>query len=215
MGERSSFNSQNYQITLENSSVNAVIPVNEAVEEPEVKNPFTDVAESDFFYNAVLWGTSNGIVYGVSDTTFEPNTVCTRAQVVSFLYRAAGKPDVSDVKNPFTDVAADAYYADAVKWGVSKGIVAGTSDTTYDPDASCTRGQVAAFLYRAAGKPDVSALKNPFTDVAEKAYYADAVKWAASEGIVFGKTTTTYAPDDACTRAEVVAMLYRQAVKAA
>ncbi len=207
--------SQNYQITLENSSVNAVIPVNEEVEEPEVKNPFTDVAKSDFFYDAVLWGTSNGVVYGTSDTTFEPNTVCNRAQVVSFLYRAAGKPDVSDVKNPFTDVAADAYYADAVKWGVSKGIVAGTSDTTFEPDASCTRGQVAAFLYRAAGKPDVSALKNPFTDVAEKAYYADAVKWAASEGIVFGTSTTTYAPDDACTRAEVIAMLYRQAVKAA
>ena len=205
---------QNYQITLENSSVNAVIPVNEKPEEPAEENPFEDVAEDSYYYDAVLWAAKNGIVAGTTATTFAPNDACTRAQVVSFLYRAAGEPDVSNVKNPFTDVAADAYYADAVKWGASEGIVAGTTATTFEPDAPCTRGQVAAFLYRAAKTPDVSGLKNPFTDVAANAYYADAVKWAASEGIVFGKTTTTFAPDDTCTRAEVVAMLYRQLTSA-
>ena len=200
---------QNYRISLKNSSVNAVIPVNEKPEVPEVENPFTDVTEGSYYYDAVLWATKNGIVYGTTSTTFEPSSFCTRAAIVTFLYRAAGSPDVSDVELTFRDVTEDAYYADAVKWGASKGIVAGTSATTFAPNAPCTRGQVAAFLYRTVGSPDASGAEMPFTDVAEGVYYADAIKWAYQNNVIYGTSDTTYAPESTCIRADIVAMLYR------
>lgn len=205
---------QNYQITLKNSTVNAVIPVNEQPVVPEEENPFTDVAEDSYYYDAVLWAVKNGIVYGTSSTTFSPSSFCTRAAIVTFLYRAAGSPDVSDVELPFTDMEKDAYYADAIRWGTSKKIVAGTSATTFEPDAPCTRGQAAAFLYRAAGSPDVSDVELPFTDVAEDSYYADAVKWAYQNSVTYGTSATTYEPESTCIRADIVAMLYRRLVPA-
>ena len=205
---------QNYQISLKNPSVNAVIPVHEKPEVPEVENPFTDVTEGSYYYDAVLWAAKNGIVYGTTSTTFEPGSFCTRAAIVTFLYRAAGSPDVSDVELRFTDVTKDAYYADAVKWGASEGIVAGTSTTTFSPNAPCTRGQVAAFLYRAAGSPDVSEAELPFTDVEEGVYYADAIKWAYQNNVIYGTSDTTYEPENTCIRADIVAMLYRRLVPA-
>ena len=116
------------------------------------ENPFTDVKASDYYYKAVLWAVENGIVYGTSDTTFEPNSPCTRAQVAAFLYRAEKKPEPTTDSNPFTDVKSGEYYEKAVIWAVENGIVYGTSNTTFEPNATCTRAQGVAFLYRAYGK---------------------------------------------------------------
>lgn len=174
--------------------------------ETEPENPFTDISKSDYFYDAVLWAADKGITSGVTETLFAPNASCTRAQMVTFLWRANGSP-VVDYAMDFTDVPADAYYADAVRWAVSKGITSGTSATTFAPDMTVTRAQTVTFLYRAAGTPAVSG--GSFADVDANAYYADAVAWAVAEGITSGTSATTFSPDAACTRGQIVTFLYR------
>lgn len=176
--------------------------------EVEPENPFTDISKSDYFYDAVLWAADKGITSGVTDTLFAPNSSCTRAQMVTFLWRANGSP-VVDYAMKFTDVPADAYYADAVRWAVSEGITSGTSATTFTPDMTVTRAQTVTFLYRAAGTPAVSG--GSFADVDANAYYADAVAWAVSEGITSGTSATTFSPDAACTRGQIVTFMYRDA----
>lgn len=176
--------------------------------ETEPENPFTDISKSDYFYDAVLWAVEQGITSGTSDTTFSPNASCTRAQMVTFLWRANGSPKASGV-NPFTDVSADAYYYDAVLWAAEKGITSGTSDTTFSPDAVLTRGQTVTFLWRANGSPAVSG--GSFSDVAADAYYASAVAWAVSEGVTSGTGGNSFSPDADCTRGQIVTFMYRDA----
>ena len=171
-------------------------------------NYFTDVFASDYYYDAVLWAVEKGITNGTSATTFSPNAVCTRAQVVTFLWRAAGESAPKSSDMPFTDVAEGAYYYDAVLWAVENGITNGTSATTFSPDADCTRGQIVTFLWRAQGSVDASGY-NPFVDVADNAYYTEAVLWAVKNGITNGTGSNTFSPDADCTRGQIVTFLYR------
>ena len=172
------------------------------------QNPFVDVKEGAYYYDAVLWAVEQKITSGTSATTFSPNASCTRAQMVTFLWRAAGSPKVENGKNPFADVKADAYYYDAVLWAVEKGVTSGTSATTFSPDATVTRGQTVTFLYRNAGSPEVSGTM-PFTDVEADAYYAKAVQWAVQQKITTGTSETTFSPMSDCTRGQIVTFLYR------
>ena len=172
------------------------------------ENPFVDVKEGAYYYDAVLWAVEQKITSGTSATTFSPDASCTRAQMVTFLWRAAGSPKVENGKNPFTDVKADAYYYDAVLWAVEKGVTSGTSATTFSPDATVTRGQTVTFLYRNAGSPEVSGTM-PFTDVEADAYYAKAVQWAVQQKITTGTSETTFSPMSDCTRGQIVTFLYR------
>ena len=174
---------------------------------PPVTQSFIDVPSTAYYYDAVQWAVANGVTNGTSATTFSPNEGCTRAQVVTFLYRAAGEPSVSSPAG-FADVHPGAYYYKAVQWAVANGITKGTSATTFSPDDTCTRGQIVTFLYRAAGSPAVSGL-NPFIDVPSAAFYRDAVQWASSNGITTGTSPYTFTPNATCTRAEVVTFLYR------
>ena len=180
----------------------------EITEEPVPSGlPFTDVHTGDYYYDAVAWAVENGVTSGTSATTFSPNNACTRAQIVTFLWRAAGSPEPEATVNPFTDVSTSAYYYDAVLWAVERGITNGTSATTFSPDATVTRGQTVTFLWRYAGSPTTGT--GSFTDVAADAYYATAVAWAAAEGVTSGTSATTFSPDAACTRAQIVTFLYR------
>ena len=184
-------------------------PTNPEPTNPEpVQNPFEDVAQNTYYYNAVLWAVNREITAGTDDTHFTPNGTCTRAQVVSFLWRAAGRPEPGEDRNPFVDVSAGSYYYKAVLWAVKNGIVYGTDDTHFSPSDSCTRAQVVCFLYRYQGNPQ-SGSTNPFADVRPGAYYYSAVLWAAENGIVYGTDTTHFSPNDSCTRAQVVCFLYR------
>ena len=168
---------------------------------------FTDVHAEDYYYDAVLWAAQKGITGGMSDTLFAPNAACTRAQIVTFLWRAAGSPEPKALSS-FADVPADAYYAKAVAWAVENGITEGTSDTTFAPGTICTRAQGAALLYRAAGSPAVSG-SAAFTDVPADAYYADAAAWAEQKGITDGIGNGLFGPHNNCTRAQIVTFLYR------
>lgn len=168
---------------------------------------YGDIPSDAYYYNAVVWAVKNGVTNGTTPTTFSPNSPCTRAQIVTFLWRAAGSP-ATDEENPFTDVAPDSYYYDAVHWAVAQGITVGTSATTFSPDATCTRGQSVTFLYRHEKSPAVSG-GNVFTDVNADAYYADAVQWAVEKGITTGTSAITFSPDQDCTRAQIVTFLYR------
>ena len=169
---------------------------------------FDDVSANAYYADAVKWAVEQGITSGTSATTFSPDMSCTRAQIVTFLWRANGSPK-ADGANPFTDVSADAYYYDAVLWAVKEGITSGTSATTFSPDATVTRGQTVTFLYRAAGAPAVTG--GSFADVAADAYYADAVAWAVKEGITSGTGGNSFSPDAPCTRGQIVTFLYRDA----
>ena len=171
--------------------------------------PFTDVAVTDYYYDAVLWAAENGITGGVDDTHFAPNAPCTRAQAVTFLWRAAGSPAPKSGAMPFTDVAEGAYYYDAVLWAVANGITDGVDDTHFAPNATCTRAQIVTFLWRAQGNPEAGTDK-PFTDVAEGAYYYDAVLWAVANGVTDGTGDgSTFSPGEDCTRAQIVTFLFR------
>jgi uncharacterized repeat protein (TIGR02543 family) len=172
-------------------------------------NPFTDVREGDFYYDAVLWAVKNSVTGGKTPTLFAPLDECTRAQVVTFLWRAMGSPEPTSGVNPFTDVSPDAYYYKAVLWAVEKGITKGTGGTTFSPDRTVTRGEFVTFLWRAAGSPAPSGTGS-FTDVTDKdAFYYSAVLWAAENGITTGATPTAFAPGQNCTRGQVVTFLYR------
>ena len=177
----------------------------EFVKEVEV-SPFADVEMDAYYYDAVKWAVEKGVTNGVSETLFGPDQACTRAQIVTFLWRAAGSPEPKSGSS-FADVAADAYYAKAVAWAVENGITKGTSETTFHPDESCTRAQGVTFLYRALGK--LAAAQAGFTDVAADSYYADAVNWAAENGVTKGISETLFGPDGSCTRAQIVTFLYR------
>ena len=166
---------------------------------------FDDVSANAYYADAVKWAVEQGITSGTSATTFSPDMSCTRAQIVTFLWRANGSPK-ADGANPFTDVSADAYYYDAVLWAVKEGITSGTGGNNFSPDATVTRGQTVTFLYRAAGAPAVTG--GSFADVAADAYYADAVAWAVKEGVTSGTSATTFSPDAPCTRGQIVTFLY-------
>lgn len=170
---------------------------------------FVDVPENAYYAPAVNWAVEKGVTEGTSATTFSPDAACTRAQIVTFLYRAAGSPAVKSTVNPFTDVTASDYYYNAVLWAVENGITTGTSETTFSPNESCTRAQCVTFLYRAVGS--AATAKASFTDVSADAYYAPAVDWAVEKGVTTGTSATTFSPDAACTRAQIVTFLYRAA----
>ena len=166
-----------------------------------------DVPSGSYFYNAVLWALKNGVTKGFDLTHFLPSLACTRAQVVTFLWRAAGSPDVStDVS--FVDVSESSVYYKAINWAVANGITKGTDATHFAPNDTCTRGQVATFMYRAAGEPSVSG-DGSFSDVASGSYCYNAVQWAIANGITKGFSDTTFAPNATCTRGQVVTFLYR------
>ena len=174
-----------------------------------VENPFEDVQEGSFYYEAVLWAAENNIVSGLNDTHFGPDAGCTRAQAVTFLWRAAGRPAPQSTENPFGDVKAGSYYYDAVLWAVENGIVYGESDTRFAPEKTCTRGQIVTFLYRFKNKPQVADGTNIFTDLEEGAYYYDAVLWAVENDITSGIGNNRFAPEKTCTRGQIVTFLYR------
>ena len=169
---------------------------------------FHDVSRLDYFYDAVKWAAENGIASGTGRYTFSPNAVCTRAQTVTFLWRAAGSPLPRYRVCPFTDVQPNDYYYNAVLWAVEQGITTGLNATTFGPDVTVTRGQVATFLYRAASaaKPNTF---NPFADVKTTAYNYGAILWAYDNRITTGTSDTTFSPDAYCTRAQIVTFLYR------
>ena len=171
-------------------------------------NPFTDVKKGPY-YDAILWAYCNGVTNGISDTVFGVDNGCTRAQIVTFLYRAAGQPKVENVKNPFTDVSKNSTYYNAIMWAVENGITTGKTATSFDPNAVCTRGQIVTFLWRYEKAPIVSSLAK-FDDVAAGSYCYNAVMWAVENGITNGKTATTFAPNDTCTRAQAVTFIYRE-----
>ena len=171
-------------------------------------NEFIDVPAGSYFYEAVMWAVENGVTTGVSASRFDPNGVCTRAQAVTFLWRAAGSPAPRSRTMPFTDVPAGSYYYDAVLWAVENGITKGTSDTTFSPDDTCTRAQIVAFLWRSEKSPAAGS-RNPFADVKSTAYYAGAVLWAVENDITKGTTNTTFSPNADCTRAQIVTFLWR------
>ena len=175
--------------------------------ETEPENPFTDISKSDYFYDAVLWAVDKGITSGTGGTTFSPNASCTRGQMVTFLWRAAGSPAPKSAETPFTDVNKGDYFYDAVLWAVEQGITSGTSATTFSPNATVTRGQTVTFLWRAAGSPAASG--SSFSDVSADAYYAQAVAWAVKENITAGTSASTFSPDAPCTRAQIVTFLWK------
>ncbi|MBR2013445.1 MAG: leucine-rich repeat protein [Clostridia bacterium] len=174
----------------------------------KIKNPFKDVKANEYYTDPVLWAVGKKITNGMSETSFAPTNECTRGQIVTFLWRAAGSPKPKSTKNPFRDVQKGAYYYDAVLWAVEKGITTGTSANTFSPDAACTRGQVVTFLHRAKGKPAATSA-NGFNDVQKGAYYYDAVLWAVKNGITNGMGEGVFAPDATCTRGQIVTFLYR------
>ena len=169
---------------------------------------FVDVASGSYYEDAVDWAVGNGITQGTDATHFSPDGICTRAQAVTFLWRAAGSPKPETRTMPFTDIPAGSYYYDAVLWAVENGITKGTSDTTFSPNMTCTRAQIVAFLWRSEKSP-AAGTANPFADVKSAAYYADAVLWAAKEDITKGTTNTTFSPDADCTRSQIVTFLWR------
>ena len=175
---------------------------------PTGKNPFIDVPAGSYYEDAVIWAVDKGITTGTSATTFNPNGICTRAQAVTFLWRAAGSPAAKSAVMPFTDVKAGSYYYDAVLWAVEQGITKGTSDTMFSPDATCTRAQIVTFLWRSQKSP-AAGMANPFADVAADTYYIDAVLWAVKHNITVGTTFSIFSPDEECTRAQIVTFLYR------
>ena len=175
---------------------------------PASENPFTDVPSGAYYEDAVVWAVKKGITSGTSATTFNPDGSCTRAQAVTFLWRAAGSPEPKSAAMPFTDVPAGSYFEKAVLWAVENGITKGTSDTTFGPDASCTRAQIVTFLWRAGGSHAVSG-NSAFSDVAADAYYAAAVAWAEKNGVTGGIGGGLFGSDNTCTRAQIVTFLHR------
>ena len=169
---------------------------------------FVDVATGSYYEDAVDWAVENGITKGTDDTHFSPDGICTRAQAVTFLWRAAGSPEPETRTMPFTDVPVGSYYYDAVLWAVENGITKGTSDTTFSPNMTCSRAQIVAFLWRSEKSPAAGTV-NPFADVKADAYYADAVLWAVKEDVTKGTTATTFSPDANCTRAQIVTFIWR------
>lgn len=184
------------------------------VAQPAEQTAFSDVRSTDYFSTAVLWAKDAGVTGGTSKTTFSPSAVCTRGQTMTFLWRAAGSPETETLSG-FADVDADSYCAKAVAWAVESGISTGTGNGCFSPNAVCTRGQIVALLYRAAGSPETTDTAVEFSDVAPGAYYADAVRWASANGIANGTGSGKFSPDAVCTRGQIVTFLYNYYGKAA
>lgn len=177
-------------------------------EKPEARQSFDDVFPDDYYYDAVKWSAENGITTGVAAYRFGPNQVCTRAQAVTFLWRAAGSPEPKSAKNPFSDVKETDYFYKAVLWALDEGITQGISDTTFGADEMCSRSHIVTFLWRAQHRPQPTASRS-FADVTENDYFYDAVAWASEEKITTGTSNATFSPDAPCTRAQIVTFLYR------
>lgn len=196
-----------YTFTMPASKVTVTAAFAEKKAEPIAPEKlFADVSAEEYYYEAVKWASENGVTGGIGENLFGAKLPCTRAQIVTFLWRAAGSPEPKGMSG-FVDVSADAYYAKAVAWAVEEGIVSGTSATTFNPDAVCTRAQSVAFLYRAFGEKVNKAAG--FSDVSADAYYADAVAWAVENGVASGIGGGLFAPDQNCARGQIVAFLYR------
>ena len=205
-GNRLSLNDQGngkYTFTMPSGKVN----VDAAFSKIATTISFRDVKQSDYYYDAVKWAVEKGITEGTSAETFSPHASCTRAQTVTFLWRAAGSPEPTGTVNPFSDLSPNAYYYKAVLWAVENGITQGTSTDTFSPDATVTRGQTVTFLHRAAGSP--AAGNDSFNDVSANAYYAKAVAWANENGITSGTGSNKFSPNADCTRGQIVTLLYR------
>ncbi len=191
-------------------------PSEKPTERPEpvipTENPFKDVKKSDYFCDPVLWAVGKGITNGMSATSFAPNANCTRGQIVTFLWRACGSPEPAKKDNPFKDVKSNEYYYKAVLWAVENGITTGLSATTFGPNATCTRGQVATFLWRSQGEPAPKSTNNPFKDVKSSDYYFKAVLWAVENEVTQGMGGGKFAPNASCTRGQIVTFLYRAIV---
>ena len=178
----------------------------------DTSTAFSDVVEDAYYYDAVLWAAEQGITGGTGGGKFSPDATCTRAQMVTFLWRAAGSPEPTTTICPFTDVDVGSYCGKAVLWAMENGITGGTSATTFSPDMTCTRAQMATFLCRMAdGKPASSS--SIFTDVESDSYYAESVQWAVENGITNGTGDSKFSPDAICTRAQIVTFLYRYFAK--
>ena len=173
------------------------------------ENPFLDVNETHFYHTPVIWAVENGITNGVDAEHFGPMGVCNRAQVVTFLWRAAGSPEPQSTENPFNDVVQGSFYENAVLWAVEKGITNGLTADTFGPNTVCNRAQVVTFLHRANGSPEPERADSPFTDVAEGSFYEKAVLWALENNVTTGASDTTFNPNGQCLRAQVVTFLYR------
>ena len=187
------------------------------MEDNTMLNFFVDVPADAYYYDAVLWAAKNGITGGVDDTNFAPNAPCARAQIVTFLWRAAGSPEPKNLSS-LSDVPADAYYAKAVAWALENGITTGTGNGMFSPDATCTRAQAMTFIYRSVqaqggGMQGAWMFQNPFSDVDPENYYGEAVMWAVANGVTNGTSDTTFSPNNDCTRAQIVTFLYRFFVK--
>ena len=182
------------------------VEINAAFVKEVETSPFSDVSASNYYYEAVKWAQEKGITGGIGNGLFGPNQPCTRAQIVTFLWRAAGSPEPKAMSS-FADVSTDAYYAKAVAWAVENGITTGTGDGKFSPDATCTRAQSVTFLFRAIGKLVDS--KAEFSDVLTDSYYANAVAWAVENGVTNGIGDGLFGPDNSCTRAQIVTFLFR------
>lgn len=172
-------------------------------------NPFADVPEDSFYYQPVMWAVQKGITNGATDTTFNPNGICLRAHVVTFLHRAAGNPEPSSSSNPFIDAKPSDFFYKPVLWAVENGITNGTSATTFGSYANCNRAAVVTFLWRAAGSPEPKSSGNPFKDVKASDFFYKPVLWAVENGITNGVDATHFGPATDCNRAQVVTFLYR------
>ena len=190
-------------------STNVTVAATFGEEKPDGKTNatgFSDVSEDAYYYKAVLWAVEKGVTTGTDATHFSPDAKCTRAQMVTFLWRAAGSPEPTDAA-AFTDVKADAYYAKAVAWAAENGVTTGTGAGAFSPDETVTREQTVTFLFRAM--KGAASGENPFADVAKDAFYTDAVTWAVANGITNGTSATTFGTADDCLRAQIVTFLYR------
>jgi hypothetical protein len=197
VGEKYTFQMPSGKVTVEATFM----------EDNTMLNYFVDVSAGDYYYDAVLWAAVNGITSGVDALHFAPDAPCTRGQIVTFLWRAAGSPEPQTMSG-FADVPADSYCAKAVAWAVERGITSGTGNGRFSPDEACTRAQAVTFLYRAAGSPAVSGYAE-FDDVMTDAYYARAVAWATEQGVTEGVGSHRFAPDNTCTRGQIVTFLWR------
>lgn len=194
-----------YTFTMPASKVSVKVAFQ--LKEASTRTIFNDVPDSAYYADAIQWAVEQGITNGTTAVTFSPNTVCTRGQIVTFLWRAMGSPEPAGTATPFVDVDEDAYYDKAVQWAVEQGITQGTTATTFAPNMTVSRSQTVTFLWRTAKQPPAAG--SAFADIASDAYYADAVAWAVSQGITQGTSATTFDPNAPCTRGQIVTFLCR------
>lgn len=201
-------NNKEITLTAKDGKYTFSMPSSNVTVTATFKKNFTDVPNGSYFEEAVDWAVKKGITTGTGAALFNPDGICTRAQAVTFLWRAAGSPAPQSSAMPFTDVPAGSYYYDAVLWAVENNITKGTSATTFHPDMNCSRAQIVTFLWRSQKSPSADSA-NPFADVASSAYYADAVLWAVKEDVTKGTSATKFSPDANCTRAQIVTFIWR------